>query len=62
MTYAEMDKRKVMLPDLLGKPIGFISDKGEMIFPGGAEYPLNHYVFFYPIKEWKEILEIRGEK
>ena len=62
MTYADMDKRKMMLPDLLGKPFAFTNSKGEIIAPTSVEFPKDSYVFFYPIQEWKEILEIRGGK
>lgn len=61
MCYAEMDKRKLLLPDLLGKPLGFTDDKGEMIFPKGTKFPKEHYIFFYEAKAWKEIMEVMGE-
>lgn len=62
MNYAKMDKRKLLLPDLLGKPLGVTTDKGDMVFPEGVEFPPSHYIFFYPADEWKEINEIVGGK
>ena len=60
MNYAEMDKRKMLLPDLLGKPIGFTDSEGRVVFPEGTLFPKEHYIFFYPAKEWIEIMEILG--
>ena len=60
MSYAEMDKRKLLLPDLLGKPIGVTTENGQMVFPKDTELPKDHYIFFYSVKEWIEINEILG--
>ena len=60
MSYADMDKRKLLLPDLLGKPTGITNNKGEMVFPEGTEFPKECFIFFYPSKEWIEIMEILG--
>jgi len=61
MTYAEMDKRRMLLPDLLGKPSGVTDGNGQMIFPSDLEIPSNHFIFFYPVAEWQTILEVRDE-
>ena len=44
-----------MLPDLLGQPIGFSDEKGDLIFMEGNEIPPNHFIFSISIEEWKEI-------
>ena len=60
MTYADMDKRKMMLPDLLGKPKAKIDENGNFVALEDFEFPPNHYVFFYQVEEWIEINEILG--
>jgi len=63
MTYSEMDKRKLLLPDLLGKPLGVTTSEGDMVFSAGTKIPPKHYIFFYPVKEWIEIMSIvRGNE
>lgn len=62
MPYAEMDKRTLLLPDLLGKPMMKTDENGNLIALADFEFPPNHYVLFYPIPKWDEILEIRGER
>ena len=49
-----MDKSQLrfLLPDLLGKPGGFVNKKGEMVFSSSFEVPKDCYIFFIPIEEW----------
>ena len=57
MTKTPEQERKVlgfMLPDLLGKPLGFTDKEGNMIFPSGNEPPPNHFIFAISMEEWKE--------
>ena len=61
MKYSEMDKRKMVLPDLLGNPVAMIDEDGNLITLKDFQFPANHYVFVYPIEEWKQIKEIRGQ-
>jgi len=60
--YADFDKRKLILPDLLDQPLAYTTKDGKMRMSADQAIPSECYVFFYPIKEWLEIKEIRGEK
>ena len=46
---------RFMLPDLLGKPSGLTDKEGNLIFPSDLEIPPDSYLFFIPVKEWKEL-------
>ena len=61
MTYADFDKRKLLLPDLLGKPLAITDGDGNMIALKDFSFSPDHYIFVYPVDKWQEILEIRGE-